>query len=194
MAVLTLSDKEYLDGLKLGNDAVIRSIYKKNYPAILRMVLNNNGTEPEAKDIFQESVIVLYQNALKEEFSLRCSLQTYLYSVAHKLWLKQLLKTRNLYRLNPENENQEKNILDVSQDMDFHFKQEENFEKLRESQNMLGEPCKSLLEDFYIAHLGMTEIADRYGYSNADTAKNQKYKCLQRLKKIFFMDHEGKVI
>ena len=32
----------------------------------------------------------------------------------------------------------------------------------------------------------MSEIAGSFGYTNADNAKNQKYKCLMRLKKLFF--------
>jgi hypothetical protein len=32
----------------------------------------------------------------------------------------------------------------------------------------------------------MEEIAEKFGYTNADNAKTQKYKCLQRLKKYFF--------
>ena len=36
----------------------------------------------------------------------------------------------------------------------------------------------------------MNEISDKFGYTNSDNAKNQKYKCLQRLKKIFFIDYK----
>ena len=32
----------------------------------------------------------------------------------------------------------------------------------------------------------MQELAREFGYTNADNAKNQKYKCLVRLKKLFF--------
>jgi hypothetical protein len=53
----------------------------------------------------------------------------------------------------------------------------------------LGEPCKSLLEAFYIQKKPMLEIADDFGYTNADNAKNQKYKCLMRLKKLFFAQY-----
>jgi len=69
---------------------------------------------------------------------------------------------------------------------------EQNLNRMQESIGQLGEPCKTLLTDFYMARLGMDEIADKFGYTNADNAKNQKYKCLQRLKKIFFLDKEGK--
>ena len=50
----------------------------------------------------------------------------------------------------------------------------------------LGEPCSELIKDFYINKLSMEQIAEKFGYTNADNAKTQKYKCLQRLKKIFF--------
>ena len=50
----------------------------------------------------------------------------------------------------------------------------------------LGEPCKTILKDFYIYKLSMEEISDKFGYTNSDNAKTQKYKCLQRLKRTFF--------
>jgi len=37
----------------------------------------------------------------------------------------------------------------------------------------------------------MQEIALSFGYTNADNAKNQKYKCLMRLKKIFFAQYKN---
>ena len=53
----------------------------------------------------------------------------------------------------------------------------------------LGEPCKGLLESYYLQKKDMTEIAATFGYTNADNAKNQKYKCLMRLKKLFFAQY-----
>lgn len=50
----------------------------------------------------------------------------------------------------------------------------------------LGEPCKTLLKDFYVYKLSMDEISEKFGYTNSDNAKTQKYKCLQRLKRYFF--------
>jgi hypothetical protein len=55
--------------------------------------------------------------------------------------------------------------------------------------NSLGEPCKSLLKAFYIEKKSMDQIALLFGYTNADNAKNQKYKCLMRLKKLFFSQY-----
>jgi hypothetical protein len=55
--------------------------------------------------------------------------------------------------------------------------------------NSLGEPCKSLLEGYYLKKLDMNALAAEFGYTNADNAKNQKYKCLMRLKKLFFAQY-----
>ena len=57
--------------------------------------------------------------------------------------------------------------------------------------NKIGEPCKSLLEAYYIQKKSMPEIAEHFGYTNADNAKTQKYKCLVRLKKIFFAQYKN---
>ena len=191
MATLTLTDNEYIEGLRLSDNAVIRSIYKKFYPAIMRMVLNNNGTEQEAKDVFQESILVLYHHVQKQNFILSCALQTYLYSVARRLWLKQLSKKSGTLKLD-ECFYEGDGFADVENEVSVYEEREQNLSRMQESIGLLGEPCKTLLTDFYMGRLGMDEIAEKFGYTNADNAKNQKYKCLQRLKKIFFLDKEGK--
>jgi len=191
MATHTLTDNEYIEGLRLSDNAVIRSVYKKFYPAIMRMVLNNNGTEQEAKDVFQESVLVLYHHVQKQNFILSCALQTYLYSVAKRLWLKQIHKKSSTLKLD-ERFYEGDDFAEAESKVDVYEEREQNLDKMHESIASLGEPCKTLLTDFYMARLGMDEIAEKFGYTNADNAKNQKYKCLQRLKKIFFLDKEGK--
>ena len=65
------------------------------------------------------------------------------------------------------------------------------FEIMEKALISLGEPCKSLLEAYYLQKQNMQVIAANFGYTNADNAKNQKYKCLMRLKKIFFTDYKN---
>jgi hypothetical protein len=63
---------------------------------------------------------------------------------------------------------------------------ETQFAVLEETLNKIGEPCRTLLEDFYLRAQSMQSITEKFGYTNPDNAKNQKYKCLMRLKKLFF--------
>ncbi|MBK9285462.1 MAG: sigma-70 family RNA polymerase sigma factor [Sphingobacteriaceae bacterium] len=182
-----LTDQQILVGMREGDSEVLSALYKKHYNIVLKLVVNNSGSSDEAADIYQESIIVLYENACKPDFELKCQLQTYIYSVAKRLWLKQLKKKGKSFLMK---ENDENNIVDVNEDISLHIKKENDFMRIEKSLEALGEPCATLIKDFYIDQLTMEEIAEKFGYTNADNAKNQKYKCLQRLKKYFFENEE----
>jgi len=77
----------------------------------------------------------------------------------------------------------------VEDDMEIHERRNAELGIMDRALNSLGEPCKSLLEAFYIEKKSMDQIALLFGYTNADNAKNQKYKCLMRLKKLFFSQY-----
>lgn len=184
------TDSEFIEGLKSDNDGALSALYKKYFNVVLKYVLNNSGTEEEAQDIYQETIIVLYNNARKPDFSLNCALQTYIYSIAKRLWLKQLNKHSNVFKLS-ESADEDGTLVDISAEVKEHEEKEKHLVKMNESLMGLGEPCKTLIEDFYIRHLSMEEISEKFGYTNADNAKNQKYKCLQRLKRLFFNETEN---
>ena len=74
----------------------------------------------------------------------------------------------------------------TEEDIEIYEHRSQDFELMERALQHLGEPCKELLEDYYIRKKNMSEIAKEFGYTNAENAKNQKYKCLMRLKKIFF--------
>lgn len=177
------TDAQFIDGLRAGSNEVLTALYKKYYNIVLKLIVNNSGSQEAAQDIYQETVIVLYENAQKPDFELNCQLQTYIYSVAKRLWLKQLKKNGKTFLLK---ENEENEVVDVSGDLDEHLDKEADLENMNKSLKELGEPCATLITDFYVQRLSMDEIAGKFGYTNADNAKNQKYKCLQRLKKNFF--------
>jgi RNA polymerase sigma factor (sigma-70 family) len=113
---------------------------------------------------------------------LNCKLKTYLYSVCRRLWLKRLQQSK---RIGSPIETLEE-IVAVEEDLEEQERKNETFLQMEKALSQLGEPCKSLLEAFYVHKKQMADIAEDFGYTNADNAKNQKYKCLTRLKKIFF--------
>jgi RNA polymerase sigma factor (sigma-70 family) len=176
------SDAEFIEGLKTGNEAILKALYKKYYALVLKLVVGNSGSTEAAQDIYQESIIVLYENVKKPGFELSCQLQTYIYSVARRLWLKQLRDNGHFAALKEDSDV----AAEVDDEVDAHNKKEAEIEKMTKSLDELGEPCKTIIRDFYVKRLSMEEISEKFGYTNADNAKNQKYKCLQRLKKHFF--------
>ncbi len=148
-------------------------------------IVNNNGSYDEARDIFQEAMIALYEKAQSESFVLTCKINTYVYSICRRLWLKRL---QQLGRYTSQVDGLEETV-PVEEDLEIHEKRNHDFAIMERALNSLGEPCKSLLEGFYINKKDMQALAKEFGYTNADNAKTQKYKCLMRLKKLFFAQY-----
>lgn len=167
---------------KENNSVVLKELYKTHYPMVLSLVCSNSGTEQEAKDVYQECLIVFYEKVQQPDFILTCKIKTYLYAICRRQWLKRLSeKKRFLANTEPG-----ESFPQIEEDMSEMEEAEKKFTFMAKSLDHLGEPCRSIIEDFYVHDLSMNAIRDKHGYSSAENAKNQKYKCLQRLKKIFF--------
>lgn len=176
-----------LKGLARSDKRSVEVIYSQNYNLVQALVVNNNGTIDDAKDIFQEAMMVLFDKARSGNFELNCQIRTYLYSVARRLWLKRLSQgNRHIADFDDTNETQ----IAVDSDMADHEQKDAEFDMMHTAISTLGEPCKSLLEAFYFKNHSMQEIAENFGYTNSENAKTQKYKCLMRLKKIFFSQYK----
>lgn len=182
------TDDDLLEGLANGSDAALAQMYKRFFPSVLHLILSNSGSEDDAKDIFQEALLVLYERVQEGAFVLNAQLKTYLYSVSRRLWLKQLARRGRYGILGPDDLNEADTLEAVDADMDEHERRDAQFDHMAASLTKLGEPCRTLLEDFYIRHLSMQDITEKFGYTNTDNAKTQKYKCLMRLKRLFFSD------
>lgn len=176
------TDLKIINGIALGDSAVLKGLYRDYFPMVLNMVVQNNGTEEEAKDIFQEAVIVLYDKVKQGDFELSSKLKTYIYSVCRRLWLKQLgSQGRTFHDVSSYEE-----IIPVEDDLIRHRERDLQLSLMEQALDKLGEPCRTIIHDFYIMGLSMQEICEKFGYTNTDNAKTQKYKCLQRLKRLFF--------
>jgi RNA polymerase sigma factor (sigma-70 family) len=176
-----INEQKLLEGLAQNDRKAIEQIYRQHFGMIQSLILSNSGYPDDARDIFQEAMIVLYEKVKSGSFELNSQLKTYLYSVCRRLWLKRL---NQMQRISPEVDNLEETI-PVEEELERHEQRNKDFVVMEQSLNSLGEPCKSLLEAYYLQRKNMVEIAGDFGYTNADNAKNQKYKCLMRLKKIF---------
>ncbi|NQX39141.1 sigma-70 family RNA polymerase sigma factor [Pedobacter steynii] len=176
------TDREVVLGILNDSEDALNKLYTGYFPMILQFILNNNGDEDDAKDVYQEGIIVLYNKIKGGNFELSSKLKTYIYSVCRRIWLKKLSqqskKTSNISDF--------EDVMAVEVDLEQHEEKDKQFDKMQDALLHLGEPCKTIIQDFYINNLSMQDICEKFGYTNTDNAKTQKYKCLQRLKKLFF--------
>jgi RNA polymerase sigma factor (sigma-70 family) len=178
---LLKTDAELLQGIAAGARQATAQVYRQHYPTVMHWLQSAGGDEADAADVFQEAMVVLFEKARSEDFRLTCRIGTYLFAICKHLWYKKLEQRKRMPGHMQEN-------FDVAyeDDIKVHEEREEHYAQLDSALDALGEPCRSLLKAYYHQDKSMQQIAQDFGYTNPDNAKTQKYKCLMRLKKIFF--------
>lgn len=166
-----MKDSEILERIKAGDEAALDFLYKKNYRMMVKMIIKNNGSEEEAKDVYQEALIVLWQKVLTSDFVLTSKISTYLYSICQNLWRKELERKSRL-----SNEESDKGEI-------FDIDKKERIEIINQCIRDLGDTCRNILTYYYFDKLSMNDIAEKMGFANSDTAKTKKYKCKKELDK-----------
>ncbi len=63
-------EKALLEGLAANESDAIETIYKENYMIIQSFIIKNNGYPEDARDIFQEAMIILFEKAKLNSFEL----------------------------------------------------------------------------------------------------------------------------
>jgi len=164
-----MDEKEIFDRIQRGDEKALEFIYKKYYRMMTKLVIVNSGTEDEARDVYQDALVVFWQKARSGKLVLTSKISTYIYSICQNLWRKELDRKKRLS--NEEKENSESLDLDGPE-------REKIIAKCLEQ---LGETCRKVLMYYYFDEMSMQEIANKLGFANTDTAKTKKYKCKQKL-------------
>ena len=168
------TDLAYLQGV-LSNDApLLESIYRKFLPVVFGMVHRNCGTFEDAKDVFQEALLVVYKHAARPEFQLTSSFESYLLGIARFIWLRQLKKTS---RTQVTNEVPER--FDVAADIEQQVIETEKHTLYRDNLKQLGVDCQQLLQRFFNRE-PLNKIAGDMGYS-PDYVKKKNKVCKEKL-------------
>lgn len=164
-----MSEEEIFEKIKGGDEKSLELIYNKYYRMMTKLVITNSGTEEEAKDVYQDALVVFWQKARSGNLVMTAKMSTYIYSICQNLWRKELDRKKRL-------SNEEK---DASVSMDLDSPEREKI--IAKCMNQLGETCRKVLMYYYFDEMSMQEIADKLGFANTDTAKTKKYKCKQKL-------------
>ena len=170
-----MTDQEIISSLKSNRPQLgLKELYKQ-YTPVKKFIINNGGSADDAYDIFQEAILVFYDKVLHTEFELSSTIGTYLFSISKYKW-KQVLIAKN--RLNE--------YVGLFSEGAFIVEENESYFQIAENAlAQIGEKCKAILVSFYHYKLSMTKIAETYGFTSENVAKNQKYKCLEKARNAF---------
>ncbi len=177
------SDREIIEILNQAEDhqtdRAFRYLYKTYFGMALQFVRINNGDDSDAEDVFQDVLVAFYRNVRTGKFRGDSAIKTYLYSMVRNQWLVRLKKNqRNVNMENPEHADKTMYVVQSS------YKTEDLANEVNKLLSEVSDRCRELLKLYYFDNLSMSELAERAGFDNENSAKTQKYKCMQRLIKI----------
>ncbi|MFK7923640.1 MAG: RNA polymerase sigma factor [Bacteroidia bacterium] len=170
-------DQAYLEGLKTGNQEVLKEIYTQFFPRIRDFVLKNSGSDSEAEDVFQEGIMSLYRMVNKPKFELKSQFYTLLYAICRNWWFKQLRKNdRVTIEASEILIAEQSNIAEA-----LHERARQNLYK--EKFRKLGLDCQSLLT-LAFGGAGIKEIQQKMKLSSEGYTRKRKFMCKKMLFKL----------
>ena len=178
MPVKSYTINAILKGIREKDNKVLYYIYQESYPAIKKHIVNNSGNAQDAKDIFQDAVVIIYNKSNKNDFNLDCGFSTYLYSICKILWLKELKKKKN----EKSNIKELEELQKYQDDIIGSDGVSEKYAIYHKYINKLDYDCRKVLRLFYDG-VKVKEIANIMGYRNEHIARSKKFKCKEKLLK-----------
>ena len=175
MKPTAISDPALVAGLRARDRLSYEFLYRVVRPDVRRFVQRNHGCEADAEDVFQEALLVLADKVRQPEFQLTSSFRTYLLAIVRNLWLNRLRARRG-----------QGVACDVADLPDEAAPTDEPslLSRVLGWLDRASPLCRRLLHALYFDNESMDELLPRMGWKNKHTAANQKYKCVQQVKRV----------
>jgi DNA-directed RNA polymerase specialized sigma24 family protein len=159
-----------LDQLSAKREELFTTLYKKAFPAAAKYISRMGGSFDEAKDVFQDALVIYYEKTVAAKLNLNISDTAYLVGIAKHLWIKRYKEGSQHIPLDGINITVDDREENPSNTRLMHFLQ------------TAGKKCMDLLKSFYYDQLPLADAATLFGFSGVRSATVQKYKCLEKVR------------
>jgi RNA polymerase sigma factor (sigma-70 family) len=177
-----MSETQIIERIRLGGHDELGMVYEAYRSEFIQWITKEfHCSADDSKDIYQLSILIFYDNVKSGKLEhLVSSLKTYLFGIGKNVAKENMRKARRNTPIN-----QEKWLKEYLIDEPDNTVDEDLFSTAKKALEKLGEPCQKLIELFYYEKKSMEQISAILNYKNPETAKNQKCKCMARLRKLF---------
>lgn len=177
-----MTDSELLRLVQSGDPSGLSFVYEKYRKEYINWIRRFSRCDhDDATEYYQATIVIFYENVMNGKLSqLQSSLKTYLFGIGKNLVLHEHRRSQRSTKVKAEFHVQ-MHLADTQQEL---LSEENDLSLVHRCFERIGDPCHKLLQLFYFNEKSMEEISAELGYKNPETAKNQKYKCMERLRKL----------
>ena len=131
-------------------------------------------------EVYQDAIVRMWENIQRGKITIETmsSIDGYLYGIGKNVLLEKLRDNKVFI--------DDERIVALPDSDDFISESEtdEQQKEIREVVYKMGTPCAPLLLKFYWDAQSWEDIASELGYANANSAKTQKNKCMNKIKSL----------
>jgi len=182
-----MDDITIVEKLGSGDTKILKNVYAQYHHEFIGLISRKfpRLKYDDAEDIFNDAMVSLYENITKGKLNknnLTSTLKTYFFQIGINKTLAFIKKSSRFSDIQVSINKEQADVFDDTLEEEVEF--EGKLKLVEGKMEKMGNPCKTLLELYYYHKCRMVEIAARLGYNTADVAKNQKAKCMKRLRKM----------
>lgn len=170
-------DQKYVHALLINDHKLIAEIYTRFAPKVIGYIQKNSGDESAARDIIQEALITIYDQAKTKGLTLSCPFDAYFFLICKRKWLNLLKKNKpEGVTINDEVTSIDRNVQEQADQTALY---EDRAHLFNQMLAQMGDACKKLLKlSFSIK--SMEEVAKKLEVSYA-YARKKKSLCIGKL-------------
>jgi len=175
-----ISDIDIITGVRNQDDKVLNWLYDNYFSSVKKHILSNSGSNEDVYDVFQDTIIVLYNQITDDKLNLSSDLKGYFFGIARNIWSSLLRKKQKTIELEidlPDEEETEEQYDPILEKIINRV-----FPKLKPDQQMV-------LNLFSEGH-SYEEIAVEMNLKNEIYARRKKYLCKEALLELVKEDPE----
>ena len=179
-----LPEKDYIEAIRTGRRDDLELLYRVMTPQVLRLIKPAGGSSDDAKDIFQDAVVLIFKKSQQPGFQLTSAFSTFFYGICRNLWGNRLQK-KSSGHVTLDDDIKYIPVLDN----DWHDLEEQT-ERTRlfyRAFRKLGADCQRLLQLFF-QQKTMEEIMQEMKLGSYDYARRRKYLCKGKLTELMMDD------
>lgn len=175
-----ISDKSIIEGIRNQDDTTLNWLYNNYYNTVSKHILKNNGVSDDVSDVFQDTIIVLYNQITDGTLNLTSDLKGYFFGIARNIWNTQLRKKRKTVELE----------LDLLQEPEIEEDNDRMFERIVNRAFQKLKPDSQAVLNLYYEGCSYDEIAVKMNLKNEGYARRKKYLSKEALMEMVYKDPE----
>ncbi len=170
------SNSDLIQGIRNHDSSLLRYVYETYYPIIEGYIIHNQGSREQARDIFQDAMIIVYRRIRSNDLELSCKFGTYLYAICKNIWTQE----RKKYLLRAEKLRQQALLIQDPGPADDPLLQNHLTNLFNKHFEDLSKDCQKILS-MYFNHFSVEDIRAAMNYKDLHHTADRKYRCKKSL-------------